>query len=589
MRKFLYPLPFAALLLCVFLFNCSNEGFKELKPGEITKLGISDSLVKVMDSLEKAGVDIDAKVKCFVEESCYEISRSSCYIIDGEEKPDSTACISFTCGWNHETVKYGEEAILSFAFKSDNIAQGEGCSLKKISYGTKELVTENEYTISASTIPGLSYSKDAIIVAEAAVTCGDKTISHKCKSLTVKSVPMKFTCKWTPEKVSYGEKSTLSFTFDPASVDIAGKEGCVPKILPTPQTTLVPGEYPILASYIPGLSYSKNDTIIAKATATCGTTSYKLDTIPCSALRVDSIEGPKIKGKLSFKKYDYVSYNGKDTNYYFFSGKKIDSTYINNTIEIISGCNDGNIKVKIDSVSMLGTKSGSSVRVTAVVKCPLIPDELVLDGISAEVLPDYKIGKCELSGNSKETMRSIDTLTVGIEIDNSYGRCTKIEYTLNGTTYSSSSSFPLTNSVGDLNNIKARITCSTNNGNKIDSVACPKVNVARYIKWDGCKEANRDKRDQLTFKSGKTIVDFACETKKEDYYISCDTPQRTNFSIEIDGYKEGDKDSDIRPNGGDSGYNFPNLEPIKDGNLYRYPIPVTVNNKITGDLKCGIW
>jgi len=546
MKKFLYPLPLIALL-CVFFFNCSNEGFE--KP----------NIIEHIDN---------TKVNCFVGESCYEISRSACNIIPGgEEKPDKK-CVSFACEWNSNSIEYGQESILSF--KWGNVVQ-EGCSM------TISPLDTGNHIISASTVAGLSFLRDTNIVATATVTCGEEPpIIQNCKPLKVKSVPIDFACEWDSGdnvQVKYGGKSTLHFAFDPASVDIAQKEGCIPKISP-----LDPGEHLISASTIAGLSYSTDTIIVAKATVTCG--NQIVPAKDCKPLTVTHVPGPEKTGILSFKKSDYTS---NDTNY-FFSGTKVDSTYINNGIKITNkedaGC--GDIKVKIEGSP---AKIGTQVRATAVVTCEHI-GELELDGISAEVLPDYKIGKCEFTGKSKETMRSDDTLTLGISVENSYGRCTKIEYTLNGSTYSSSSSFPLTSSGGtELKNIRARVTCS----GKDTTVTCPAVSVARYIKWDGCKESGRDNREQITFKSGKTIVDFACDTNKDDYYISCKTDPRTNFSVEIDGYKEGDSENDIRPNGGDSGYNFPKLPTISDGNLYRYPISVTINNKTTGDLKCGIW
>jgi hypothetical protein len=559
MKKFLYPLPLAALL-CVFLFNCSNEGFEKPKDSEIAKLaGLPDSLLDIKDTI----------VKCFVEESCYEINKIACKAIGGEEKPDKN-CVSYTCEWKSNSVEYGQKSTLSF--KWGNKVQ-EGCSYA-ISYKNKPLET-TEYTVSRDIFSDLSFLDTTNIVATATVTCGaEPPIVQNCRSLKVKPVHFNFTCVWDSTQVRYGGKRSLSFAFDDqASANLAQKENCSTKISP-----LDAGTHLISASTIAGLSYSDSTIIITKATVTCG--DLVIPPKNCNSLLVTPVPGPEKAGKLSFKKSDYKI----DSTNYFFRGTKVDSTYINNEIKITNkeeaGC--GDIKIKIEgSPASIGTQ----VRATAVVACEHI-GELELDGISAEVLPDYKIGKCELTEKSKETMRSDDTLTLGISVDNSYGRCTKIEYTINGNTYSSSSSFPLNSSGGtDLKSIKAKVTCS----GKDTTVTCPTVSVARYQKWDGCKEANRDKRDQLTFKSGKTIVDFACDNNKDDYYISCDTNPRTNFSIEIDGYKEGDSENDIRPNGGDSGYNFPKLQTIPEGNLYRYPISVTVNNKTTGDLKCGIW
>jgi len=444
--------------MCVFFFNCSNDGFEKPKPSDIA----SWAGLEAID---------DTPVKCFVGESCYEISRSACDIIGGEEKPDKN-CISFACEWNSNSVEYGQESTLSF--KWGNVAQ-EGCSVKISPLDT------GKHLISASTIAGLSYSNDTTIVAEATVTCETAAapIVQNCKPLIVKSVP-----------------------------------------------------------------------------------------------------GPEKKGELSFDK-SKVNYTSNDSNY-FFIGTKIDSTYIKNTIEITNkelyGC--GDIKVKIEGTP---AKLGTQVRATAVVTCSLI-GELELDGISAEVLPDYKIGKCELAGNSKTTMLSKDTLTVAIDTSDIYKRCNKIEYTFNGTTYSSSNSFALTNSGNtDLKNIKAKVTC---NG-KDTIVACPAVTVASYIYSTTCKDGTYD----IDIPKGTTIIGLACSTSKNGkgddgadnnwnaYYINC---QNKDYNLSVSGGRIKEA-----PGNGLSYNFFPDTEPIKEGNLYRYPYDIII--KADEVLKCGIW
>jgi hypothetical protein len=392
-------------------------------------------------------------------------------------------------------------------------------------------------------------------------------------------------CNWNPNKVKYGGKAALSFAFDSESIGIAQEEGCALEKISYGTKAFKPDTlYTISSSVFSGLSHSKDTSIVVKAAVTCGEQDkwgYELD---CGELEIDSVPGPKWTGTLSFKKSDYVI---NDTSY-FFIGTRVDTSFIENAIQITNkdSAECGNIIIKIDgSPARLNTP----VKATAVVYCRYT-DTLELASISAKVLPDHVIGDCELSGNSKATMRSDETLTVSISVDNSYGRCDKIEYTFSSSSgnsgYGESNSFALANSGNKtLNGIYARVTCG---GTPQTPKKCPTVTVASYIKWDECRESKRDDRGQLTFKSGKTIVDFACDTDKEDYYISCQG-DRGNFAIEIDGYKEGDSDSNIRPNGGDNGYNFPNLKANRDGSLYRYPISITVNNKGSGDLKCGIW
>jgi hypothetical protein len=571
MKKFLYPLPLFAALLCAFLLNCSSDGFE--KPQGL----------KSPNGLDVGGTE--TSVKCLVVKGegenkskyCYEISKSACEIIGGNDITNTDEkCISFTCEWNSNSVDYGQYSTLSF--KWGNTGQ-EDCSYE-ISDKNKTLEI-GDHQISKTTFSNLPYYKDTSIVATATVTCGEEPpITQPCKPLAVKSIPIKFTCGWSPEKIQYGGKTTVNFAFDQISENIAKEECTSTKISP-----LGVGEHTISSSTIPGLSYSKDTSIVATATVTCRGQNPIVQN--CGTLKVDSVPGPKWTGTFSFKKLDFKA---NDTNY-FFIGTRVDTSYIENTLRItnkdVAEC--GDVKIKIDDKVNGNTtaKQGTPIKATAIVYCKYT-DTLELASINAVVLPNYTIGNCELSGGSKTTMRQDETLTIGISVDNNFGRCTKIEYTFNGSTYSSSSSFALTNSVGTtLSNIKARVTCT---GSNPTEKTCPSVSVARYqeLKTE-CREANRDKRDKITFKSGKTIIDFVCDTDKKDYYISCDTPQRTNFSVEIDGYKEGDSENDIRPNGGDSGYNFPGLQTIPEGSLFRYPISVTINNKISGDLKCGIW
>ena len=564
MKKFLYPLPLLAALLCAFLLNCSNDGFEKPKPGDLASLANLDTLDTRL-------------VKCVVDESkpCYEISKSACDIIGGKEIEPEERCVSFDCGWDLKEVEYGKKSSLSFKWNNQ-----EDCSFEKISYGNKDFDNGTEYTISSSVIPGLSYSKDTSIVAKATVTCQDQVISHNCRALNVKSVPIEFTCKWTSDEVQYGKKNTLNFNYNSINMEgIAREEGCSLKISPSPLDT---GEHTISSNTIKGLSYKRDTTIVAKAILTCGSDSIVQN---CKPLKVDSVPGPEWTGKLSFKKSDY------DTNN-FFIGTKVDTSNIKSTIQITKNKEEaecGDIKIKIDGKINGSTtaKFDTPIKATAIIYCKYT-DTLELASISATVLPNPVIGDCEFAGTSKATMRSIDTLKVSISVNNDYGRCKKPEYIFSGNTWTTTNSFPLASSGNTtLNNIRARVACDSSTTTVTKTRDCPSVAVTNYIKYDGCV-TGRENREALTFKKGKTTVEFACNAPKDDYYIACQG-NRFNFEVTIDGYKNGDKDTDIRPNNGDNGYNFPKIEPTRDGNLYRYPIPAIVNNTTNGDIKCGIW
>ncbi|MCL2206766.1 MAG: hypothetical protein FWB90_01570 [Fibromonadales bacterium] len=83
----------------------------------------------------------------------------------------------------------------------------------------------------------------------------------------------------------------------------------------------------------------------------------------------------------------------------------------------------------------------------------------------------------------------------------------------------------------------------------------------------------------LTFKVGKTTVEFSCSQYKDDYYISCEGSN--NFSLEIEGYSS----SQIIKNGGDNGYNLPTLATVQG----RYPKEIVVTVSGNSSIKCGMW
>jgi len=313
-----------------------------------------------------------------------------------------------------------------------------------------------------------------------------------------------------------------------------------------------------------------------------GESCYEISKTACNIIGGEEkpdkncIKGPKKKGELSFDK-SKVDYTSNNSNY-FFIGTEVDSTYIINTIEITNKEESGCDSVKIE-ITGSPAELGTPVRATAVATCPA--GKFELGGISAEVLPDYKIGKCELTGNSKITMRTTDTLTVAIDTSDIYGRCNKVEYTFNGTTYSSSNSFVLKDP-GSIT-AKAKVTCS----GKDTTVICPTVSVASYIYSTTCTEGTYD----IDIPKGTTIIGLACSTSKNGkgddgtdnqwnaYYINC-SGKDYNLSVSGGRIKEA-------PGNGLSYNFFPDTEPIKEGNLYRYPYDIII--KADEVLKCGIW
>jgi len=550
---------FFLLAFLIFLISCSNDDFKEPKLEELLGSEVAIGSTKNV-------------VTCRVGNACYEISESACNKINGDIRNDEK-CINFTCEWSPKNVKYGDESRLNFQL--DSIGQGqEDCSWE-ISYGDVKLHSDIDYSVSPSTFPGLSYLNDTNIIAEATVKCKNQTVIGKCGKLEMASLPSPtFTCEWSPKQVNYGGESHLNF-----QLDNAGHKDCSGKI--SYKNTQLPydANYTISASTFSGLKYSEDSDIEAEVTVTCKDQVV----VPgkCTALKVASVPGPvwAQDKKLSFKKADYDS-NGTG---YFFGGSTVSPADIINPIVIT---NKEEAKCKDIEIRITGspTKPGTSVKAIAVVNCDYT-GEFKLDSISADVLPDYEIGDCELAGDSKTTMRSDETLTLGISVSNNYGRCNKIEYTLSGSDdYVEDNSFPLT-SYGnkDLDKINAKVTCGTA---APVTKKCPTVKVASYVKT---KCGVNEDRDAIPIAKGTTILEFTCDKTKSDFYISCrpgpkqlpDYSQKHTYTLKIEGY-----DNDIKEVTGDNGYNFPDLI-VQEGDLYVYPEPIIITAE--EDLTCGIW
>jgi len=394
---------------------------------------------------------------------------------------------------------------------------------------------------------------------------GEQRSDEKC---------INFTCKWSPKKVKYGEKSTLVF-----QLDSTGQEACSWEIsygsLPLHEGT----NYTISAYTFSGLPYSKDTSIIANAIVTCKNQTVSRN---CEKLEIDSVPGPKITGGLSFKiKPDYFS---NDTNY-FSIGKTISVADIDNTIKITNknDVNCSEIEIEIDGIP---AALGTPIKATAYVTCDPA-GKLDLASISAEVLPDPIIGDCKFTGNSKSNMRSIDTLTVGMEVDSSsdYGRCKEVEYTFDGSNYTTSNSFALaTYANKDLTDVKASVTCGTKRTVK----DCPKVSVTNYKYSKTCTDGTYD----IDIDKGKTIIVFACSKWKSGknengddqpynaYYINCGGK---DYKLSVSGGRE------VQAPGNGLSYNFyPDVEePAKVDDLYIYPYDIIIETE--EDLTCGIW
>lgn len=567
MKKNKFPLGYTgliclALLLSVTLLNCSNDDFE--KPSVVGGVDIG-STEKIITCVIKSGENL----------SCLDISQNACSIMGGAEKQESDVCIPFSCGWDKEELSYGGKATLTFELDSTGL---ENCTWQLFNRDT--ILTEGtEYAISDKKFLGLSYNKDTSVIVSAAVTCGDLPKAQKtCTELKVDSVPKPiWTCGWNATEVKYGKKASLSFDFTGGEY-----EGCTSKLMYN-ETVLEPKEYTVSASAFPGLKYDSITNLTVKSIVTCPSIGVTFPAEDCSTIKVDSVLGPAVSGTLTFK-YDYT---GTDTTG-FFVGKTLTPADLNNTLTIENkaelGCGDITIKFE-GSPTVLGTP----VKATAVVKCATTGDEeFELSSITASVLPNAVIGECELSGTSKPTMLSKDSLELLLTVTNNYDRC-EVEYSVDGTTYSASNSFALA-SYGNttLSNIKSKVTCGTN-APVIKN--CPAIDVASFISTTcGVSED----RNHITVAKGTTILEFTCANYKQDFYMSClpepvaeppNYQKVNNYTIEIEGHVVGNSQNDIRPVNGNNGYNLPDLMPKAGG---KYPKQVIIKTEEEG-LTCGLW
>jgi len=385
-----------------------------------------------------------------------------------------------------------------------------------------------------------------------------------------------FTCKWSRDSASYGQMATPQMT---GTSDCEKKMYYVSSGRDTTWLTLDSSR--TLAG---GVFSNTVSTVTVRGVIHCSYAATGQEGIlnkNCNGIKITPTPPPNnVSGKISFKE----NYSEGDS-LFFFAGVKAKDSVVSS---VLIGdwedalCDSAKPVIVVEGLTNNLTVSGQTVKAYAVATCN--GTDFVLDSAEAHVLPDLDVGECALTGSSKATMRSDQTLTVNLAVSNSYGRCDEVEYSFSGNTWQSDGAFSLSGLGNETVNPKARCKGSQNSKN------CPAVSVALFRELKCTGNDNRS----LTFDKGKTIVEFSCDQKKGDYYISCEYPSRPNnetynFTVEIEGYKEGNSENDIRKNGGDNGYNFPNLEPTQlSENLYLYPEEIVVKTEQQG-LKCGMW
>ncbi|MCL2207335.1 MAG: hypothetical protein FWB90_04475 [Fibromonadales bacterium] len=378
-----------------------------------------------------------------------------------------------------------------------------------------------------------------------------------------------FNCKWTPEEVTYGQTATPTLTHDYGENCTGEMHYGTTKFTLDSTRTIAGGVF----------SNEDADFVVQGVLKCTNTETAQESSKNCQPLKIKKTPPPSKTGSIAFA-HDYKS--GDSTYFYINANARSKVTgKVEISNPVLASCNSDTARIVIEGTT---TAAGNIVKAFAVATCSGV--EFKLDSAVAYVLPNIQISPCDFTGNSKNTMRSTETLTVGITVSNSYGRCDTagIRYNFTGNTWQSSSSFALSESGNQtINNARARVTCNGADSTK----TCPVVTVASYEKVSGCTDGK-----SLTF-NGNTIVSFGCNGDdggpKYDYYISCDG-NRFNFTIEIEGYVEGNNGNNIRPNPDDNGYNLPDLrtEAVLEDGLYWYPKEIVVKTT-QPRLTCGMW
>jgi len=584
MKRFL--LLFLAAVFAMLPFSCSNEGFKAPSPGG--------------DAGSKE------KIPCIVDDQCYEISRSTCSLMDGTPgdslKPIVESC-SIPVDWIepfklviNDSLYLEIKGIVKISSDSPEItfdkiyiegSSGDNESVFAIDY---EPVAAGDSSYNFERVTPIDLSRDDISCEDSIkiavyIYAGGKSTTKpvfgkvkKPKIYCKDPYPINITCKWDPGELKYGKKAVLHFS--------NWDSNCKGRLytLSNGDTTWLNDleEYTISTKN----GFPKTGDFLARGVVVCEDPTRK-STLhkDCDVLKIDSVPEPTATGELSFKKSDYAE-GGED---FYFIGTQVTEEDIESSIEITNK-NDvecGKIDIRIDGST---AAAGNTITATAFVVCGEDETEYELgSSISATVLPNPVVGECSFTNSSPSAtkdgdtwlLRSTDSLFLKDPVKDNYGRCT-VEHSLTGASgsFAAKDTLLLDKSGGQvLNKITTRATCGSNP--RVTRECSEKVSVVSYIDWKNCGSTEFD------IKKGQTILEFACDEHKSDYYIKCNGT-RFNFTLKIEGVTEGNSESNIRPNGGDNGYNVPNLQTIKEGDLYRYPKSILVDTK-EESLKCTIW
>jgi hypothetical protein len=442
----------------------------------------------------------------------------------------------------------------------------------------------------------------------------------------LKPIPS-FTCGWVPDTVATGDSAKILFKL--SSTDPNCTEKAVKVIgRDTSEFEGFGEEMEIKNSYFSWkvlgyLSCEETITTETETTTLKGKSKYVL----CDSLNAKPLplppppDSPLVAGYFAINS---ILSPCEECYYSIGVTPVITDSVLTITNKVAAECGDVKYELKVNgSTTKKAVVLGDIVEAVATAFCN--DEEKTLKRITATVVPNPTLSPCVLDSllldvatrDTTRVMHEDQILKVkGVVLSNDYGRCGDIQYIFNSGSSSSSravgssssravglsssragssssisgasvSEISLKNYVGQSITARASVTCP--GFTQPLTANCPAVYVAHHKSIPSSEGGCERDKNKFDFKSGVTVLEFACEEEKslndvgDSYYINCNCEgERCDDSFDVIA------DGGTNKGEGHNGWNFfPGLPAIKDGALYRYPVPALVKTK--GDLKCGIW
>jgi hypothetical protein len=526
MKRFL--LLVSAALFVILPLSCSEEGFKapSLPPLE-------------------GGVNAAEKIPCIVNENqCYEISRSTCSSIGGSWGDTLNPQIETCKVVEIKDVELVRESIvdasgdtlyfinfkgtvevidISAPLDSIRITSHAGFEISYAPVATGDWVYDFATKVTPINLKDIDCGENGMHGISISIFAGGRKQAQQLNrefkmpsSYCKEPYPIPdFTCGWEPGRLKYGKKAALYLS----NWDLNCEKRVYAVSSKGDTTWFVESEYAISTKN----GFPKMGDFATRGVVVCEDPTRKgISEKACEVLTIDSVPEPIATGELSFKKPDLT----EGGNNFYFVGTPITRTDIESSIEITNKtdveCGELDIRITGSTAA-----AGNTITATAFVVCGEDETEYELgSSISATVLPDYVVEECSFTKTSTslitkgDTLTNLDTLFLKSSIKNNYGRCTKVEYSLNGTNgWSASDTLSLEGSSGRLSNITTKVTCGT----KIHEKKCSTVTVVNYAKIEICHNP------RVQVGPGLTIVEINCYNDNNPANIA------TNFGCDCNG------------------------------------------------------